>query len=222
MMTNLFLIFDPSSSTSFPMNWLSTLMILIFLPSMYWTIPSRFQILWFLISSMLTKEMDNLFLKNKKKYILLMISIFWFILTNNFMGLYPYIFTATSHINLTTILALPLWLTFMTFGWVNQTNYMFAHLVPLGTPMMLSVFMVMIETISNLIRPLTLSIRLTANMISGHLLLCLLSEIMQNYLTINTIILPVMATLLTLEMAVAIIQSYVFIILISLYLNELN
>nr|AIZ58555.1 ATP synthase F0 subunit 6 [Ornithodoros compactus] len=222
MMTNLFLIFDPSSSTSFPMNWLSTLMILIFLPSMYWTIPSRFQILWFLISSMLTKEMNNLFLKNKKKYILLMISIFWFILINNFMGLYPYIFTATSHINLTTILALPLWLTFMTFGWVNQTNYMFAHLVPLGTPMMLSVFMVMIETISNLIRPLTLSIRLTANMISGHLLLCLLSEIMQNYLTINTIILPVMATLLTLEMAVAIIQSYVFIILISLYLNELN
>nr|AIZ58607.1 ATP synthase F0 subunit 6 [Ornithodoros moubata]UYB78474.1 ATP synthase F0 subunit 6 [Ornithodoros moubata] len=222
MMTNLFLIFDPSSSTSFSMNWLSTLMILIFLPSMYWTIPSRFQIPWFLISSMLTKEMNNLFLKNKKKYILLMISIFWFIMTNNFMGLYPYIFTATSHINLTTILALPLWLTFMTFGWINQTNYMFAHLVPLGTPMMLSVFMVMIETISNLIRPLTLSIRLTANMISGHLLLCLLSEIMQNYLSINTLIFPVMATLLTLEMAVAIIQSYVFIILISLYLNELN
>nr|NP_722566.1 ATP synthase F0 subunit 6 [Ornithodoros moubata]BAC22584.1 ATPase subunit 6 [Ornithodoros moubata] len=222
MMTNLFSIFDPSSSTSFPMNWLSTLMILIFLPSMYWTIPSRFQTLWFLISSMLTKEMNNLFLKNKKKYILLMISIFWFILTNNFMGLYPYIFTATSHINLTTILTLPLWMTFMTFGWINQTNHMFAHLVPLGTPMMLSVFMVMIETTSNLIRPLTLSIRLTANMISGHLLLCLLSEIMQNYLSINTLILPVMATLLTLEMAVAIIQSYVFIILISLYLNELN
>nr|YP_010550094.1 ATP synthase F0 subunit 6 [Ornithodoros waterbergensis]AIZ58594.1 ATP synthase F0 subunit 6 [Ornithodoros waterbergensis]AMX74157.1 ATP synthase F0 subunit 6 [Ornithodoros waterbergensis]UYL27162.1 ATP synthase F0 subunit 6 [Ornithodoros waterbergensis] len=222
MMTNLFSIFDPSSSASFSMNWLSIMMIVMWLPSMYWLIPSRFQILWFIISSLLVKEMNNLFSKNKKKYILLTISIFWFILMNNFMGLYPYIFTATSHINLTTILALPLWLTIMIFGWINQTNSMFSHLVPLGTPMILSVFMVLIETISNLIRPLTLSVRLTANMISGHLLLCLLSEIMQNFPDTNMFIFPIMAALLTLEMAVAIIQSYVFIILISLYLNELN
>nr|AIZ58646.1 ATP synthase F0 subunit 6 [Ornithodoros phacochoerus] len=222
MMVNLFSIFDPSSSTSFPLNWLSTLMIMIWIPSMYWMIPSRYQIPWFIISSLLTKETDNLFKKNKKKYILFMISIFWFILMNNFMGLFPYIFTATSHINLTTILALPLWLMIMIFGWVNHTNFMFSHLVPLGTPMILSVFMVLIETISNLIRPLTLSVRLTANMISGHLLLCLLSEIMQNYPSTNMFIFPIMTALLTLEMAVAIIQSYVFIILISLYLNELN
>nr|NP_996543.1 ATP synthase F0 subunit 6 [Ornithodoros porcinus]BAD12473.1 ATPase 6 [Ornithodoros porcinus] len=222
MMANLFSIFDPSSSSSLSLNWLSILTILICLPSMYWMIPSRMQILWFSISLLLAKEMNNLFMKNKKKYILFMVSIFWFILTNNFLGLYPYIFTATSHINLTTILALPLWLTIMIFGWINQTNFMFTHLVPLGTPMILSMFMVLIETVSNLIRPLTLSVRLTANMISGHLLLCLLSEIMQNYPSGNMFIFPVMTALLLLEMAVAIIQSYVFIILISLYLNELN
>nr|AIZ58620.1 ATP synthase F0 subunit 6 [Ornithodoros porcinus] len=222
MMANLFSIFDPSSSHSLSLNWLSILMILICLPSMYWMIPSRMQILWFSISLLLAKEMNNLFMKKKKKYILFMISIFWFILTNNFLGLYPYIFTATSHINLTTILAFPLWLTIMIFGWINQTNFMFTHLVPLGTPMILSMFMVLIETVSNLIRPLTLSVRLTANMISGHLLLCLLSGIMQNYPSGNMFIFPVMTALLLLEMAVAIIQSYVFIILISLYLNELN
>nr|AIZ58676.1 ATP synthase F0 subunit 6 [Ornithodoros pavimentosus] len=222
MMTNLFSIFDPSSSTPLPMNWMSTLLILIIMPSLYWTIPSRFQITWFFISSSLKTEMNNLFSKDKKKYMLIMISIFWFIVINNFMGLFPYIFTATSHINLSSIMALPMWTTFMIFGWINQTNSMFSHLVPTGTPMPLSMFMVLIETISNLIRPLTLSVRLTANMISGHLLLCLLSNIMQNFPMMNVFILPVMTALLILEMAVAIIQSYVFMILISLYLNELN
>nr|AIZ58663.1 ATP synthase F0 subunit 6 [Ornithodoros kalahariensis]AIZ58754.1 ATP synthase F0 subunit 6 [Ornithodoros kalahariensis] len=222
MMTNLFSIFDPSTSSSLSMNWMSIFSVFILLPSLYWTIPSRSQTLWFFTSSLLKIEMNNLFMKNKKKYMFLMISIFWFIMINNFLGLFPYIFTATSHINLSSIMALPLWMTFMIFGWINQTNSMFSHLVPSGTPMMLSTFMVIIETISNLIRPLTLSVRLTANMISGHLLLCLLSNIMQNFPLINAFIFPVMTALLTLEMAVAIIQSYVFMILISLYLNELN
>nr|YP_009480310.1 ATP synthase F0 subunit 6 [Ornithodoros savignyi]AIZ58728.1 ATP synthase F0 subunit 6 [Ornithodoros savignyi]AIZ58741.1 ATP synthase F0 subunit 6 [Ornithodoros savignyi] len=222
MMTNLFSIFDPSSSNSLSLNWMSTFIALILLPTPFWMIPSRIQSFWFIISATLMSETNNLFSKNKKKYMSIMISIFWFIMINNFMGLFPYIFTATSHINLTSIMALPLWLTLMLFGWINQTNSMFSHLVPTGTPMMLSAFMVLIETISNLIRPLTLSIRLTANMISGHLLLCLLSDIMQNFPLINIFIFPVMMTLLTLEMAVAIIQSYVFMILISLYLNELN
>nr|YP_010535614.1 ATP synthase F0 subunit 6 [Ornithodoros noorsveldensis]AIZ58702.1 ATP synthase F0 subunit 6 [Ornithodoros noorsveldensis]AIZ58715.1 ATP synthase F0 subunit 6 [Ornithodoros noorsveldensis]UYB78487.1 ATP synthase F0 subunit 6 [Ornithodoros noorsveldensis] len=222
MMTNLFSIFDPSTSSSLSMNWMSIFSIFILLPSLYWMIPSRSQTLWFYTSSLLKIEMNNLFAKNKKKYMFLMISIFWFIMINNFLGLFPYIFTATSHINLSSIMALPLWMTFMIFGWINQTNFMFSHLVPTGTPMMLSMFMVIIETISSLIRPLTLSVRLTANMISGHLLLCLLSNIMQNFPLINMFIFPVMTALLTLEMAVAIIQSYVFTILISLYLNELN
>merc|ERR1712178_429859 len=87
---------------------------------------------------------------------------------------------------------------------IFQYNNLFAHLVPKGTPGFLIPVIVIIETVSNIIRPLTLSIRLAANIVAGHLLLTF-----SLYL------------LLLLEVAVACIQSYVFIILNSLYLNEL-
>nr|AHF21694.1 ATP synthase subunit 6 [Subparmatus marinkellei] len=222
MMMNLFSIFDPSSSKILSLNWISSLLILIFIPYPYWIISSRIHFMWFLISKYLISELNSVFSKNKKKFMFIYISLFWFILTNNFMGLFPYIFTSTSHLNLTSFMALPMWLSLMIFGWINQTNYMFTHLVPNGTPMMLSVFMVLIETVSNLIRPLTLAVRLSANMISGHLLLCLLSNIIQNIPEMFPMIFPLLSILLSLEMAVAMIQSYVFTILTSLYLNELN
>nr|YP_008999620.1 ATP synthase F0 subunit 6 [Antricola mexicanus]AHF21656.1 ATP synthase subunit 6 [Antricola mexicanus] len=222
MMANLFSIFDPSSSNNMSLNWLSTFMIILMIPYSYWIIPSRLHYLWFMASKYLLMELSSLYSKNKKKFIFLYSTLFWFILSNNFLGLFPYIFTSTSHINLTTIMAIPSWLTLMLFGWINQTNSMFSHLVPNGTPMALSVFMVIIETISNLIRPVTLAVRLSANMISGHLLLCLLSNISENIPSTFIVILPFMMILLILEMAVALIQSYVFVTLSSLYLNELN
>nr|YP_010535536.1 ATP synthase F0 subunit 6 [Alectorobius fonsecai]UYB78305.1 ATP synthase F0 subunit 6 [Alectorobius fonsecai]UYL27214.1 ATP synthase F0 subunit 6 [Alectorobius fonsecai] len=222
MVMNLFSIFDPSTSNLFSLNWISTTMIFLLLPYPYWVIPARIHFIWILISNYLVLELGMNFSKYKKKLIFFYIIMFWFIMYNNFMGLFPYIFTSTSHINLTTFLAIPTWLTLMIFGWSNQTSHMFCHLVPNGTPMLLSSFMVLIETISNLIRPITLSVRLSANMISGHLLLCLLSNIIESVPKIFILILPFMVSLLILEMAVALIQSYVFITLSSLYLNELN
>nr|YP_010535653.1 ATP synthase F0 subunit 6 [Alectorobius puertoricensis]UYB78539.1 ATP synthase F0 subunit 6 [Alectorobius puertoricensis]UYB78552.1 ATP synthase F0 subunit 6 [Alectorobius puertoricensis] len=222
MMMNLFSIFDPSTSNNISLNWLSTILILNLIPYSFWLIPSRIHFIWSTITFYLIQELNSLFTKKMKKFIFFYIILFWFILSNNFMGLFPYIFTASSHINLTTLLAIPSWLTLMLYGWINQTNHMFCHLVPSGTPMPLSMFMVLIETISNLIRPITLAVRLSANMISGHLLLCLLSNIMETLPSLFPIIFPFMLILLILEMAVAIIQSYVFITLSSLYLNELN
>nr|YP_009537770.1 ATP synthase F0 subunit 6 [Ornithodoros coriaceus]AYN59502.1 ATP synthase F0 subunit 6 [Ornithodoros coriaceus] len=222
MMTNLFSIFDPATTKNLSLNWLAILNPLILMPLMYWVIPSRPHFFWNKISFSLLSELQTLFSSNKKIFIFIFISLFWFILSCNFMGLLPYVFTPTSHINLTSFMSISMWTTLMLYGWVMQTNHMFTHLVPTGTPMFLSVFMVCIETISNMIRPLTLSVRLTANMISGHLLLCLLSNIMESTPIMNPVIMPVMIALLFLETAVAVIQSYVFITLTSLYLNELN
>nr|AIZ58572.1 ATP synthase F0 subunit 6 [Ornithodoros costalis] len=223
MMMNLFSIFDPTTSSFFSLNWFSIFIpVMLMTPSLFWLIPSRIMYMWIFISKSFLKEMKNLFSKNKMKFLLLFTTLFWFIILCNFLGLFPYIFTPTSHINLTSIMALPMWMTLMLYGWITQTNYMFAHLVPNGTPIFLSIFMVCIETISNLIRPLTLAVRLSANMISGHLLLCLLSNIMQNFPLMSLMIIPPMIILLILEMAVALIQSYVFVTLTSLYLNELN
>nr|ASY98481.1 ATP synthase F0 subunit 6 [Tarachomantis alaotrana] len=225
-MTNLFSVFDPSSTIlNLSINWVSTFIGLMLIPTSLWLIPSRSTILWNLIINKLHEEFKLLIGKKKinKGSTFIFISTFSIILFNNFMGLFPYIFTSTSHMVMTLSLALPLWLSFMLFGWINNTKHMFAHLVPQGTPGTLMPFMVCIETISNIIRPGTLAIRLAANMIAGHLLMTLLGNTGS---TMMMSLLPLLITtqilLLTLESAVAIIQSYVFAVLSTLYSSEVN
>nr|YP_010371599.1 ATP synthase F0 subunit 6 [Halidaya aurea]UOW81227.1 ATP synthase F0 subunit 6 [Halidaya aurea] len=225
MMTNLFSVFDPSTYIfNFSLNWTSTFLGIIMIPSMFWLIPSRYNIFWNNILITLHKEFKTLLgpmSMNGSTFIF--ISLFSLILFNNFMGLFPYIFTSTSHLTLTLSLALPLWLAFMLFGWIKNTQHMFTHLVPQGTPAILMPFMVCIETISNIIRPGTLAVRLTANMIAGHLLLTLLGNTGSSLPTILlTFLIITQIALLILESAVAIIQSYVFAVLSTLYSSEVN
>nr|UOU85387.1 ATP synthase F0 subunit 6 [Rhamphomyia physoprocta] len=225
MMTNLFSVFDPSSSMfNLSINWISTFLGLLMIPTTYWFMPSRYQIMWHNILLTLHKEFKTLLGPtghNGSTFIF--ISLFSLIVFNNFMGLFPYIFTSTSHMTLTLSLALPLWLSFMLYGWFNHTQHMFAHLVPQGTPAVLMPFMVCIETISNVIRPGTLAVRLAANMIAGHLLLTLLGNTgpSLSYSIISLLLIGQIA-LLVLESAVAIIQSYVFAVLSTLYASEVN
>nr|YP_010507224.1 ATP synthase F0 subunit 6 [Diplocheila zeelandica]QJT42738.1 ATP synthase F0 subunit 6 [Diplocheila zealandica]UXF64375.1 ATP synthase F0 subunit 6 [Diplocheila zeelandica] len=223
MMTNLFSSFDPSTNIlNLSLNWMSTLLGLLVIPMSYWFTPSRWTIIWINILMTLHKEFKTLLGPySHKGSTFIFISLFSLILFNNFMGLFPYIYTSSSHMSMTLSLALPLWLSFMLFGWINNTQHMFAHLVPQGTPPVLMPFMVCIESISNMIRPGTLAVRLAANMIAGHLLLTLLGNtgpMMSSSLISFLIIIQIL--LLTLEFAVSIIQSYVFAILSTLYSSE--
>lgn len=98
---------------------------------------------------------------------------------------------------------------------------MFAHIVPSGTPGALIPFIVLIESIRNVIRPITLSVRLIANIVAGHLLITLLGNqtaAASNFILIRLILTQII--LLTLEAAVAVIQSYVFAVLSTLYSSE--
>nr|UGS80494.1 ATP synthase F0 subunit 6 [Paracaecilius japanus] len=226
MMTNLFSVFDPSTTIfNYSINWMSTLLLILFLPSIYWLAPSSLSLLWNNLISVLHNEFKTLIGPNKINYgnSLIFISLFSLIMFNNVLGLFPYIFTSTSHMVMTLTLSLPLWISFMLYGWINHTQHMFSHLIPQGTPSVLMPFMVYIELISNVIRPGTLAIRLSANMIAGHLLLTLLGNTGANLslLLINLLIIT-QILLLTLETAVAFIQSYVFAILITLYSTETN
>nr|QVM79183.1 ATP synthase F0 subunit 6 [Nepiodes costipennis multicarinatus] len=224
MMANLFSSFDPSTNLGLPINWMSTFIGLIIIPSSLWLIPSRYSMIWINITITLHKEFKVLLgTNNTKGSTLIFISLFSFILFNNFLGLFPYIFTSTSHLALTLSLALPLWLSFMVYGWINNTINMLAHLVPQGTPPALMPFMVCIETISNIIRPGTLAVRLSANMIAGHLLMTLLGNTGPSLsLTLINFLIITQILLLILESAVAIIQSYVFAVLSTLYSSEVN
>nr|WEF49630.1 ATP synthase F0 subunit 6 [Polypedilum sp.] len=224
MMMNLFSIFDPSTNIfNLSLNWMSSILGILFFPMIFWFLPSRLSIFWNKIFITLHKEFKMLIgIHSFNGTTFMFISLFTFILFNNFLGLFPYIFTSTSHMTITLSLALPLWLSFMLFGWLNNTKHMFAHLVPQGTPPVLMPFMVLIETISNVIRPGTLAVRLSANMIAGHLLLTLLGNTGNSLSTaLISLLIITQLLLLILESAVAIIQSYVFTILSTLYSSEI-
>nr|YP_010557131.1 ATP synthase F0 subunit 6 [Ceriodaphnia cornuta]UYS92819.1 ATP synthase F0 subunit 6 [Ceriodaphnia cornuta] len=222
MMANLFSIFDPVASFNLPLNWLASLLGLIFLPWAYWVQSNRHAKFFQMIMGQLHGEFKTLVGPSASKgHTMLFISLFMFILFNNFLGLAPYVFTASSHLAMTLSLAFPLWLAFMIYGWFNHTQHMLAHLVPLGTPGVLMPFMVLIETTSNVIRPGTLAVRLAANMIAGHLLLVLLGNQGPSLSSsILSLLLVTQILLLTLESAVAVIQSYVFAVLATLYSSE--
>lgn len=219
MITNLFSSFDPSTGM-FSLNWISSLLPLLFFPIIYWYIPNRFTFISNKIFEVLNNELKILMGTKSYGRSLVFLTLFTFIFYNNFIGLLPYIFTRSSHLIFTIRLALPLWLTFILYGWINNINHIFCHLVPLGTPGILIPFIVCIETIRNLIRPGSLAVRLTANIIAGHLLITLLGDrAIDSGFYINFILL-VQILLMLFESAVCIIQSYVFTVLRTLYSRE--
>nr|YP_010616379.1 ATP synthase F0 subunit 6 [Oreochromis grahami]WAU47837.1 ATP synthase F0 subunit 6 [Oreochromis grahami] len=158
------------------------------------------------------------------KWAALLASLMLFLITLNMLGLLPYTFTPTTQLSLNMAFAVPLWLATVIIGMRTQPTHALGHLLPEGTPTPLIPVLIIIETISLFIRPLALGVRLTANLTAGHLLIQLIA-------TAAFVLLPLMPTvavltavllfLLTLlEVAVAMIQAYVFVLLLSLYLQE--
>nr|AAK70042.1 ATPase subunit 6 [Rhamdia aff. rogersi] len=158
------------------------------------------------------------------KWALILTSLMVFILTLNLLGLLPYTFTPTTQLSLNMGLAVPLWLATVIIGLRNQPTAALGHLLPEGTPVLLIPVLIIIETISLFIRPLALGVRLTANLTAGHLLIQLISTatitLMPMMTTVATLTAILLVMLTLLEVAVAIIQAYVFVLLLSLYLQE--
>nr|QXT60024.1 ATP synthase membrane subunit 6 [Tinocallis ulmiparvifoliae] len=217
MTTNLFNVFDPSTLIfNLELNWMSTIFTIIMMPNFIWIMPNRIKWLMNKIFNILNNEMLMLYKsKNIKSPSFLFITLFIFIFINNFLGLFPYIFSSSSHMIFSMTLAMPFWLFFIILSMLKNTKNMISHLIPLSTPIYLAPLMTIIETMSIIIRPFSLSIRLTANMIAGHLLMTLLNS---NSLMI--IILLIQMFMMIFELCVAMIQSYVFSILSSLYSSE--
>nr|ACE74388.1 ATP synthase subunit 6 [Geocolaptes olivaceus]AQS27659.1 ATP6 [Geocolaptes olivaceus]AQS27660.1 ATP6 [Geocolaptes olivaceus] len=173
---------------------------------------------------LITKQLLTPLNKNGHKWALILTSLMVLLLSINLLGLLPYTFTPTTQLSMNMALAFPLWLATLLTGLRNQPSASLGHLLPEGTPTLLIPALILIETTSLLIRPLALGVRLTANLTAGHLLIQLISTATTALLSIMpaiSILTSIILLLLTiLEVAVAMIQAYVFVLLLSLYLQE--
>nr|BAX73626.1 ATPase subunit 6 [Amblygaster sirm] len=158
------------------------------------------------------------------KWAVMLTSLMVFLFTLNMLGLLPYTFTPTTQLSLNMGLAVPLWLATVIIGLRNQPTAALGHLLPEGTPVPLIPVLIIIETISLFIRPLALGVRLTANLTAGHLLIQLIATAAFTLATsmpvVSLLTASVLFLLTLLEVAVAMIQAYVFVLLLSLYLQE--
>lgn len=161
-----------------------------------------------------TKKIKN---EGTKKFFINTILIIFLI---NIVSLFPIVISSTSHLSINLPMTTILWLSTIIISVLIRWTSFLAHLTPLGTPIILINFIVLIETISIIIRPITLSVRLIANIVAGHLLLILLSNFSIISLLNYFVSFPIILILGLLELGVSLIQSYVLTLLILLYFKE--
>jgi F-type H+-transporting ATPase subunit a len=161
------------------------------------------------------------------KFFPLVFSLFMFILVANIIGLIPYTFTVTSHLIITVLLALTVFLTVVIYGFWKNGLHFFKLFVPNGIPIFILPLVVFIEVFSFFLRPISHSVRLFANMLAGHIAL----KVFASFITLlagfgiagwlgAALPLGMVIALTALELLVAFLQAYVFTILTCIYLND--
>nr|QNV12046.1 ATP synthase F0 subunit 6 [Linyphia triangularis] len=214
---NLFSVFDPSSYFGLSFNWVMIIISFFIFFMKYFFCASIFSSGFSGISFYINKMFKDIAGSNYMGMIFISVVTFMYLVVSNLMGLFPFVFAFSSHPYFTLGCGLTLWMSFFLMGWIKNFSNSAAHLVPEGSPMVLAPFMVLIEAISHLMRPFTLSIRLAANMMAGHLIIMLLASISSiGFLGLSSSLL-FQSMLLILELGVSVIQGFVFSILLLLY-----
>lgn len=184
-------------------------------------VPTRLQ----LSAELVYNVIESLVVQNigarGRRFIPFMFTLFLFILTCNLFGMIPYGFTVTSHIIVTFSFAILVFLLITLVGFVLHGWHFFSLLLPPATPWWLAPLMIIIELFAYLARPVSLSLRLAANMVAGHILIKVIAGFVLSlaiYLKILPI--PVIVVLTGFEIFVAILQAYIFTVLSCVYLND--
>ena len=184
-------------------------------------IPTKIQLLTELSYTLVSKMISDTAGSKAKPYFPFVFSLFMFVLFCNMLGMLPYSFTVTSHIIVTFALAAVIFVGVTIIGFVNHGVGYLKLFIPSGVPLFLLPLIVIIEIISYLSRPVSLSVRLFANMMAGHTML----KVFGGFVISLGIIggwLPLSFTvaLTGLEILIAFLQAYVFAILTCIYLND--
>lgn len=214
MCSSLISSFDPSTSIilGLKVKWFIILFPFFFITGSYYLIHSGYR---FYVSFVL----NNLLIKH---YIsIIRLSVFIIILTLNTISLMPLVLPCTSHLRVNLGLCLPLWIRAVVYSLKSSMRGFLAHLLPYGSPTILSPFLVVIELLRVSIRPVSLRVRLLANITGGHLIINLLEEGLSSaVLLVLPFSIAAYVLLLAAELFVSFIQSYVLSKLVSIYWEE--
>ena len=232
MIIDIFSSFDPRDfpsifSLSLPniLPWVISLLITPIIFNQLWTSPSRLNVILFSPLSFIISQVTKLTGIHLAGFASTVSALFIFIMLINLLGLAPYIFGLTGHIVVSLALSLPLWLSLIISAIAFSPSSWAASFLPTGTPPALSSFLILIEAVSISVRPITLAVRLTANITAGHTILGIVgiyaSSALLSISASSFIILFIFHFgYIIFEFAVAIVQGYIFCLLLRLYSNE--
>nr|BDQ43596.1 ATP synthase F0 subunit 6 [Pheretima mutabilis] len=228
MMPDIFSSFDPHMyNTLFPSNSLFIIMnmtLILLIQTGYWMINTRQSSFIVPLKSTIFTQLSRTFSYQLKGASSIISSTFIILIMINLMGMVPYTFSTSSHLIFTLVLGFPMWLSFILSSSSYSPKKTIAHLLPDGAPDWLNPFLVIIETTSIVVRPLTLSFRLAANMSAGHIVLSLVgiycaSAWFTSIFGTSMLILTTLGYILF-EFAICLIQAYIFCLLLSLYSDD--
>nr|AAV33760.1 ATP synthase F0 subunit 6 [Crocidura russula] len=224
MNENLFASFATPTMMGLPIVVLIILFPSVMFPTPNRLITNRLTALQQWMIQLTSKQMMTIHNQKGQTWTLMLMSLILFIGSTNLLGLLPHSFTPTTQLSMNLGMAIPLWAGAVITGFRYKTKASLAHFLPQGTPLPLIPMLIIIETISLFIQPMALAVRLTANITAGHLLIHLIGGatlVLSNISPTTALITFIILMMLTiLEFAVALIQAYVFTLLVSLYLHD--
>ncbi|YP_010718653.1 ATP synthase F0 subunit 6 (mitochondrion) [Liolophura japonica] len=228
MLMDIFSSFDEQNFTilkKIPLIWMMSALPLYYIQSLYWSGSSRWAAFVIKIKGFMMMQAMRTKGGSMSGFNNAVISIFMMLIIMNLLGLSPYVFSITSHLVFAFSFGLPLWFALILSGVFFNLKSVVSHFLPSGAPSVLNPFLVLVETVSISVRPITLSIRLTANMSAGHIILGLIGAYLSagifSYSSIIILLLIFIEIFYFMfEVGVSLIQAYIFSLLITLYSDD--
>nr|YP_009092233.1 ATP synthase F0 subunit 6 [Scutopus ventrolineatus]AHI45696.1 ATP synthase F0 subunit 6 [Scutopus ventrolineatus] len=226
MMMDIFSTSDSNNMVFFQQSWILWLLsvYLILSQSYIFWVNSPWMVISNNLKSIIVSLASRSFGASFKGFTIIITSLFLFLMMTNLTGMIPYTFSSSSHLMLSLSMSLTFWLSLIILGLKKSPKKMIAHLLPVGSPGILSPFLAVVELISIMVRPVTLAIRLTANMGAGHIILGLIGTYLSSYIFSSWIFLLLILIQMgyfLFEFGVSLIQAYIFSLLITLYSDDL-
>lgn len=229
MLIDVFSIFDSYEFTPFLYNYIYILIIIIpitilIIFNSIWKEKYRINLIVYIPFVIIIDQCNRSKSSKIKGMGILLITLFLLIIRINISGLISFSFSLSSHLFYTLLISFPLWRRIIISSFINKKKQFIAHLLPDGAPEWLNPFLIIIETVRILVRPITLAFRLAANITAGHVVLSLinlyLSLLINKFNISNLLLIVVSSFYLLFEFIICIIQAYIFCLLLTLYCDD--